>query len=120
KQVALNDFMNQRADPVIAGGGALDDFFDFRAIGKTDGSASGVNDELLGEIPGELLLLGEKQRLEIANVMEFTAIGEFAAGVHGQRIVKGEFLPAFGDAVREIASGFGAVAIAPAAHDIKI
>src|SRR5262249_30912875 len=57
---------------------------------------------------------------ELTNVVELSAVGQDTASVHRERIMKGEFLAAFGDADGQLAARFRTIAFAPAAHDIKV
>src|SRR6267143_1779398 len=68
----------------------------------------------------ELLFVLEQQLFQLANVAELPAVGEFAAGVHGQPVVKREFLSALGDALCQFALGLRTIAVAPAAHHVEI
>src|SRR5439155_14219720 len=105
----------------VTSGPAVGEYFpDGRAVAETDARAGRINNQLLRQIAGHLLLVVEQQLFERADVAEFPAVGKFAAGIHWQRVVKSEFLSALGDALREFAFGFGTIAFAPAAHDVEV
>src|ERR1019366_4028212 len=94
KQFALHKLVDEAADAVIAGTGTFEDSLYSSPIGEADWCAGGIDRQLLGQVAGELLFVGEQELFELADVAELPAVGEFAAGVHWQPVVKGEFLPA--------------------------
>src|SRR5260221_3223031 len=104
----------------MAGTGALQDVFNFRAIGKADGRSGGIDGQLPGEIARDLLFVVQEKLLEFADVAELPAIRQLTAGIHWQPGVKGEFLSGLADPFLGRALALGAIALAPAAHDIKV
>src|SRR6185295_18630348 len=95
-------------------------FCDRGAITETNRRAGRVDNQLLSEIAGQLLFVVEQQLFEFADVVKLAAIGKFAAGVDRQSVTESEFLSALGDALRQLTLCLGAIAFAPAAHDIEI
>ena len=53
--------MNYGPYAVMAGTGVLEDLFDVLAVAKPHGRAGGVDDELPGEVAGELFLIVGQQ-----------------------------------------------------------
>src|SRR5258708_30419809 len=104
EQFALHHFVDEAADTVVAGTGAFQDFLDRFAVREADRCAGRINRQLLREVAGELLFVGQQALFQFAHGAEFPAVGEFAVGVHGQRVVEGEFLSALGDALRQFAA----------------
>src|SRR5438046_3520559 len=105
EQFALHQFVDEAADAVMAGTGAFQDLLDRFAVGEMDRRAGGINRQLPREVAGELFFVVEQELFQFANVAEFPAVGQFAAGVHGQRLVKRQILAALGDALRQFAPG---------------
>src|SRR5438105_7023733 len=120
EQFALQQFVNEAADAVMAGAGAFQDLLDRFAVGEMDRRAGGIDRQLPRQVAGELFFVREQELFQLENVAEFPAVGKFTAGVHGQRVVEREFLSAFGDAPRQFAFGLRTIAVAPAAHHIKV
>ena len=91
------------------------------AVREADRRAGGIGGKLADQVSGNgLLLVIEQEPFEFANVFEGAAIGERAGGIYRQPVVEGERLTRKADAGFRLRTlGKGAIAVAPAAHDIE-
>ena len=106
--------MDQGLEAVIVAARAADDGFDVRLVCGGRGRAGGVSEEFLGQVAGELVLVGEQQLLELVNVAEAPSVRQHVGGVHG-----GAGAHAAALAVLLTAVGEGAVVFAPAADNVE-
>src|SRR5882724_6455157 len=104
----------------MAGTGALQDLLNRLTVGEMDWRSGRVDGQLPCKVSGKLSLVGQKQLLELADIMKLAAIGQSAAGVHRQCVVKCELLPALGNALSQVTAGFRTISISPAAHDVEV
>ena len=63
KESALDHLADQGSDAVVTLSGPIQQSFDFNAIAKTHWTTSPINNQSLGQIPGELATIFGKQLL---------------------------------------------------------
>src|SRR5262249_8811711 len=82
EQLALDDLVNERAQTVVLIARLADDGFDCRLIGSLRRGTRGVRQQLFGQGAGELVLVAEKQLLELIDVTETPAIRQYVAELY--------------------------------------
>src|SRR5436190_22676121 len=104
----------------MARAGAVQDPLEFGSIAETHSCSRSIDGELLRQVACDLLFVGEQQLFEFADVVELSAVRKFAASIHRERVMKGKFLAAFGDARFRLAFADRAIMVPPAAEHIEI
>src|SRR5262245_42744216 len=120
EQFTLHQLVDQAAHAVMTRTGAVQNSFDLRAIGKTNGRAGGIDGQLAGEVARHLPLIGQQQLLQLDDVVEFSSIRQLPAGIHRQSQMEGKLLSALTETLLRGAVAFSPVPIAPPAHDIEV
>ena len=89
---ALDESMNQIANPVISTSAFVEDRFDFVAIRESDRRARRVHRELMQEITCQFALPRGEEFLQLMNVIEPLPIVELTAGVDWTADLIGEVM----------------------------
>src|SRR5262249_47276144 len=76
EQRALNDRVHERTGAKPARGGAVEDAFHLRPVAEANGCAGGVRDELADQVARELPLVGQQESLQLADIVERSAVGQ--------------------------------------------
>ena len=71
--------MHQGTKAVVLGCQPRDDLFDQFTVGELDVGARGINQQLLRQVAGQLVLVGKQQLLVIIDVLELAAVMGLAA-----------------------------------------
>src|SRR5262245_36519195 len=115
--LTLDDFVDKRLHPKMAGTSPFEDLLHFLAIPETNRRAGGINKQLAGQVAGDLCFIGEEEAFEFGNVSKLATVGQGAAGIDGLGEVELKWLPILAVALLMFAFAERAVLVAPAAED---
>src|SRR6185436_9654052 len=82
EQVAQDDLPNNRPHAVAALLREVEDRLDPRPVAEPDGRPGRVDQELPREVPRDLALILEQQRLELGHVLEAAPARKLPRGIH--------------------------------------
>src|SRR5262249_3093508 len=75
EKLTLDNFVDQRPETVVLVSDLADNGFNLLLVGRFGRSAGGVDQQLLGQGAGELILVPQQQLLEFVDVLEALPVG---------------------------------------------